>query len=256
MYATRLNTATAQRSREGKLRAPLLHPRNSGGAASGSTAFLGNRQEELELRRQLLFAVETVREVDAADAAVRMQLHPQGLDVVRAVGAAREVGQVELDLVPALIEAHRHRADEGLHARGALVVRGPESAAHLLVIQHGDLESEVLLQVLDDHHEEGQLNAQRLARIRRASDIGGAHVRAHDLEDARLDVGVGQTLDVAIAHLLVPDLQGLTADRVQDGQEPRLVGVLEHLADSATRSRARTRANPQSQPCPSDLGLP
>mmetsp|Transcript_35108 Transcript_35108/g.113658 ORF Transcript_35108/g.113658 Transcript_35108/m.113658 type:complete len:248 (+) Transcript_35108:156-899(+) len=241
MYATRLNTATAQRSREGKLRAPLLHPRNSGGAASGSTAFLGNRQEELELRRQLLFAVETVREVDAADAAVRMQLHPQGLDVVRAVGAAREVGQVELDLVPALIEAHRHRADEGLHARGALVVRGPESAAHLLVIQHGDLESEVLLQVLDDHHEEGQLNAQRLARIRRASDIGGAHVRAHDLEDARLDVGVGQTLDVAIAHLLVPDLQGLAADRVQDGQKTRLVGVLEHLACARAPARLRER---------------
>mmetsp|Transcript_81599 Transcript_81599/g.229741 ORF Transcript_81599/g.229741 Transcript_81599/m.229741 type:complete len:239 (+) Transcript_81599:241-957(+) len=238
------------------MRAPRLHPRNSGGASGGGTALLGNRQEELELRRQLLFAVETVREVDAADAAVRMQLHPQGLDVVRAVSAARKVGQVELYLVPALIQAHRHRADEGLHARGALVVRGAEAAAHLLVIQHGDLESEVLLQVLDNHHEEGQLNAQRLARIRRASDIGGAHVRAHDLEDARLDIGVGQTLDVAIAHLLVPNLQGLAADRVQDGQEPRLVGVLEHLADSATRSRARTRANQQSQRCPSELGLP
>mmetsp|Transcript_84094 Transcript_84094/g.228368 ORF Transcript_84094/g.228368 Transcript_84094/m.228368 type:complete len:205 (+) Transcript_84094:81-695(+) len=185
----------------------------------GSASLLCHRQEELELRRQLLLAIETVGEVDPANAAIRVELHTERLDVVRAVRAAREVGQVELDLVPALIEAHRHRADEGLHARGTLVVRGPEAAAHLLVIQHGDLESEVLLQVLDNHHEEGQLNAQRLARIRRASDIGGAHVRAHDLENAGLDVGIREALNVAIAHLLVPDLQRLAADGIQDGQE-------------------------------------
>mmetsp|Transcript_1196 Transcript_1196/g.3488 ORF Transcript_1196/g.3488 Transcript_1196/m.3488 type:complete len:203 (+) Transcript_1196:229-837(+) len=201
------------------MRAPRLHPRNSGGAASGSTAFLGNRQEELELRRQLLFAVETVREVDAADAAVRMQLHPQGLDVVRAVSAARKVGQVELYLVPALIQAHRHRADEGLHARGTLVVGGPETAAHLLVVEHGDLEREVLLQVLDDHHQERQLDSQGLAGVCRARDVGGAHVRTHDLEHARLNVCIREALDVAVAHLLVPDLQRLAADGIQDGQE-------------------------------------
>mmetsp|Transcript_1197 Transcript_1197/g.3493 ORF Transcript_1197/g.3493 Transcript_1197/m.3493 type:complete len:203 (+) Transcript_1197:241-849(+) len=201
------------------MRAPRLHPRNSGGASGGGTALLGNRQEELELRRQLLFAVETVREVDAADAAVRMQLHPQGLDVVRTVGAAGEVRQVELDLVPTLVQTHRHGADEGLHARGTLVVGGPETAAHLLVVEHGDLEREVLLQVLDDHHQERQLDSQGLAGVCRARDVGGAHVRTHDLEHARLNVCIREALDVAVAHLLVPDLQRLAADGIQDGQE-------------------------------------
>jgi hypothetical protein len=40
----------------------------------------------------------------------------------RTVRAAREVCQVELDLVPAVVQAHGHSADEGLHARRALVV--------------------------------------------------------------------------------------------------------------------------------------
>jgi hypothetical protein len=55
---------------------------------------------------------DNVPEVDAADAAVRMDLHAQRLNVVRAVCAAREVREVELNLVPALIQTHRHGADE------------------------------------------------------------------------------------------------------------------------------------------------
>mmetsp|Transcript_35103 Transcript_35103/g.113645 ORF Transcript_35103/g.113645 Transcript_35103/m.113645 type:complete len:205 (+) Transcript_35103:67-681(+) len=199
-----------------RARARRLQARSGRG---GSASLLCHRQEELELRRQLLFAVESVGEVDAADAAVRVKLHPQGLDVVRAVGAAGEVRQVELDLVPALVQAHRHGADERLHTRGALVVRGAEAATHLLVIKHSDLEGEVLLQVFDDHNQEGQLDAQRLARVRRASDVSSAHVRAHDLENAGLDVGIREALNVAIAHLLVPDLQRLAADGIQYGQE-------------------------------------
>ena len=49
-------------------------------------------------------------------------LNPEGLDVVGAVRATREVAQVELDLIPALVESHGHRADEGLDARRALIV--------------------------------------------------------------------------------------------------------------------------------------
>lgn len=59
-------------------------------------------QEQLELRRELLLRVEAVGEVDPPDAAVGVDLHPQGLDVVRAVRSTREVAQVELDLVPPL----------------------------------------------------------------------------------------------------------------------------------------------------------
>lgn len=63
-------------------------------------------------------------------------LDPQGLDVVRAIGAACEIGQVELNLVPAVIEPHGHGADEGLHPGCALVVTCPEAPAHILIIQH------------------------------------------------------------------------------------------------------------------------
>ena len=72
-----------------------------------------------------------------------MDGHSQGLNVVAAVGSAREVGKVELDLVPALVQAHRHGADEWFYAGGRLVVRGSESAAHVLVVQDLHLEGEV-----------------------------------------------------------------------------------------------------------------
>merc|ERR1711972_1090817 len=145
------------------------------------TTLVGNRKEELELRGKLLLAVQTVREVDTADAAVCMELHSERLDVVRAVGSAGKVREVELDLVPPFVKPHGHGADEGLDARGALVIRGAETTAHLLVIEYHDLKREVLLQVLDDHYQERKLDPQGLARIRRASDVGGADVRAHDL---------------------------------------------------------------------------
>ena len=63
-------------------------------------------------------------------------LHSQRLDVVGAVRASREVGQVELDLVPAVVQPHRHRADERLHTRRALVVTRPESPSYVLVIEN------------------------------------------------------------------------------------------------------------------------
>ena len=68
---------------------------------------LGDGQEQLELGGKLFLGVEAVGEVNAADAAVRVDLHPQRLDIVRAVRAAREVAQVKLDLVPALIAVGR-----------------------------------------------------------------------------------------------------------------------------------------------------
>merc|ERR1719335_1217362 len=92
-------------------------------------------EEQLELWGQLLLTVEAIREVDPPDAAVGVELDAQSLDVVRSVRAAREVGEVELDLIPALVQAHGHGADEGLHARRALVVGRAEAPADLLVVQ-------------------------------------------------------------------------------------------------------------------------
>ncbi len=138
-----------------------------------------------------------------------MDLHAKGLDIVGAVGAAGEVREVELDLVPALVESHGHSADERLDTGGGLIVRSAESSAHVLVVEDHDLESEVLAEVLDNHDEERQLDAQHLLGVGRAGHIGGTNVRSHDLQDRGLDIRIGNTLDVAVTHLLVPDLQRL-----------------------------------------------
>ena len=59
---------------------------------------------------------------------------PQCLNVVGTVGTTSEIGQVELNLIPAFIESHRHGADEGLHTRCGLIVGGAEATAHVLVV--------------------------------------------------------------------------------------------------------------------------
>jgi len=75
-----------------------------------------HRQEELELWGELFFRVQTVGEVDSSDTTVGVDLHSQSLDVVGPVRPSREVRQVELDLVPALVQTHGHGADERLHS--------------------------------------------------------------------------------------------------------------------------------------------
>ncbi len=77
-------------------------------------------QKELKLRRQLVFAIQAVGKVDAPHSAVGVNLHPQSLYVVRAISAAGEIGEIELDLIPALVQSHGHSADERLHAGGRL----------------------------------------------------------------------------------------------------------------------------------------
>lgn len=159
-------------------------------------------------------------------------LNSQSLNVVGTVCSACEIGQVELDLIPAIVESHGHGTDEGLDSSRALVVAGTEATSHILVVQDLHLEGEVLLQVLDDHDQKGQLDAQRFLRVGGTCDVCGADIGANDLQDQRLDVVVGDTLDVAVAYLLVPDLERLGADRVQDGQKSTLESVFKHLFSS------------------------
>ena len=159
-----------------------------------------------------------------------MNLDTERLDVVGTVGTTGEVGQVELDLVPALVEAHGHGADEGLHSGGGLVVASTEAAANALIVEDLNLEGEVLLEVLDDHDEEGKLDAQGLVGLGGAGDVTGVDIRTAQLKNGGLNIGIGKALDVSIADLLVPDLQGLGADGVKDGQESRLECVLEHCS--------------------------
>lgn len=77
-----------------------------------------------------------------------MDLNSQSLDVVSTVGTTGEITQVELNLVPALIQTHGHGTDEGLHSGGRLVVRGAETTSNVLIVEHLHLEGEVLLQLL------------------------------------------------------------------------------------------------------------
>ena len=88
-----------------------------------------------------------------------MNLYPERFDVVRTVSTTREVRQVELDLVPAFVEAHGHGADEGFDSGGGLVVGGSEPSADVFVVEYLHFEGEILLQVLDDHDEEGEFDA-------------------------------------------------------------------------------------------------
>jgi len=114
-------------------------------------SLLRDRQEQLELWRKLLFRIQPVAEVQAADAAICVDLNSQGLNVVRAVCSTCEVGKIELDLIPPFVEAHGHGANEWLHSGGGLVIARAEPSADVLVIKNLDFEREILLQVLDDH---------------------------------------------------------------------------------------------------------
>jgi hypothetical protein len=76
-----------------------------------------------------------------------VDLHAQGLNVVGTVSTSREIGQVELDLVPALIKTHGHGTDERLDTGGRLIVRCAEPTSNVLIIEHLHLKSEVLLEL-------------------------------------------------------------------------------------------------------------
>jgi hypothetical protein len=79
-----------------------------------------------------------------------------------------------------------------------LVVGRPEPPVHVLVIQNSDLESEILLEVLEDHDKEGELDAEGLLGVGGAGDVGRRHVTAADLKSGGLDVRVSDALDVTI----------------------------------------------------------
>lgn len=63
-------------------------------------------------------------------------LNPDGFDVVGAICSAREVRQVELDLVPSVIQSHWHRTDERSDPRCALVVTRTKPTLYVLIVQY------------------------------------------------------------------------------------------------------------------------
>mmetsp|Transcript_86266 Transcript_86266/g.230391 ORF Transcript_86266/g.230391 Transcript_86266/m.230391 type:complete len:215 (-) Transcript_86266:59-703(-) len=197
-------------------------------AAASFALLVLNGQEQLELSRQLVFGIKAVREVDSSDPAVGMNLDAKSLNVVRAVGTTGEVGKVKLNLVPALVEPHRHGADERLHTSGGLIVGCSEASTNVLVIKNLNFEGEIFLQILDDHNQEGKLNAECFLWIGRTRDVVRADIRPHNFQDTGLNILICNTLDMAIANFLVPNLQRLAPDTVQNRQETGLESVLEH----------------------------
>lgn len=144
-----------------------------------------------------------------------MDLHSQRFHIACPIGAACEVSQVELDLVPAFIQTHWHCTDKGLYPSCALEVARSEAPTYILVIQDLNFKCEVFLHVLDNHDEERKSDAQRLSRIGRARYESCADVCAQYFEHERLDIVVRDPFDVAISNLLIPDLKWFASDAVK-----------------------------------------
>ena len=79
-----------------------------------------------------------------------------------------------------------------------------------------NFKGKILFQVFNDHHQKGQFDAECLLWIGRGADVGGGDVGAFNLEHQRLDVIVSYAFNVPIAHFLIPDLQWLRPNTVQN----------------------------------------
>lgn len=62
-------------------------------------------------------------------------LNSQSLNVVCPISPPREIRQVELNLVPAIIQSHGHRTYKRLHSGGTLVIACTESSSYIFIIQ-------------------------------------------------------------------------------------------------------------------------
>lgn len=72
---------------------------------------------------------------------------PERFDVVSTICSSCKIREIELNLVPALIQSHWHSTNKWLHSSSALIVRGSEPSSHILVIEDLDFEGEVFLQL-------------------------------------------------------------------------------------------------------------
>ena len=129
-----------------------------------------------------------------------MDLDSKAFNEVRAVCSPREVAQVELHLVPAVIESHGHCADERFYPSDVLVIARSKPSLDVLVIQDCDLEREILLEILNNHDQERQLDTERSLRVIRARDVRCTNVGAADLQHARVDISILDPLDVPVLN--------------------------------------------------------
>ena len=91
--------------------------------------------------------------------------------------------------------------------------------------------------------QEGQLDSERLLGVSGAGDVVGGHVGSHNFEHRRLDVLIGDALDVTIANLLVPNLKRLGTKeekKTKKGAEGAAASV--PLLHDCTRSQRADRS--------------
>jgi len=143
-----------------------------------------------------------------------VDLDSQCLDVVGTIRSAGKVRQVELDLIPTIIQSHGHGTNERLDSGRGLVVGSPEPPSHVLIIEHLHFKGKVFLHVLDDHYQEWQLDAESVFWISWARDVSRAHIGSDNFKDQGLNVIISYSLDVAITHFLVPYLEWLASNTV------------------------------------------
>jgi hypothetical protein len=92
--------------------------------------FASNWQEKLEFGWELIFSIKSVGEIDSSYSTVGMDLHSKSFNIVGTIGSSSEIGQVELNLIPAFIKSHGHGTDEWLYSSSRLIVGGSESSSH------------------------------------------------------------------------------------------------------------------------------
>jgi hypothetical protein len=170
--------------------------------------------EKFELQRKVLLRVQSVAKVDPSDPTIGMDGESQGLHIVRPISSSGEVGKIELDLVPAFVQFHRHCTDEWLYLGIGLVVGSPEPSLDSLIIQNLDFETELLFQIFDNHDQEGQLDTEGLFLINWGRYESSTDIGTDDLQDRRIDVIVSQSFDISVLDLLFPNLQWLGTNRV------------------------------------------
>jgi len=135
-----------------------------------------------------------------------MNLNPECFDVICPVRTACEVGEIKLYLIPAVVQAHWHCANERLNAGCRLVITCAESPPDIFIVQYLYFEGEIFLQVFNDHHKKRQFDGQGLFGIRRTCDMTCGDVGADEFEYGRLNIGIGHALEMTVAHLLIPYL--------------------------------------------------
>ena len=136
---------------------------------------------------------------------------PQCLNIIGSVRSSSKIWQVELNLIPAFIESHRHSANKRFDSGCALIVGCAESAPHILVVEHLHLKCEILLQVFYNHNKEGELDSKGLIGICRASDEVSCHVSSHDFDYGALNIWIGEPFNMSISNKFLPNLQWLAS---------------------------------------------